>query len=279
MIQGRYDLTIDTGTETYPSWVEFNGPESRFVGRVGSARPVTTVKIDPEGVYWSLPPQYENRTSNLEFAARLEDGILVGTSQGDGGELLTFRGVPAPSLPSREMQWGEPMEMIGPDLGNWMLRNVDWENHWRISEGMLHNDGVGSDLVSRDVFMDFRLVAEYKYPAKSNSGIYLRGRYEFQIVDDYGQAPGLGTSGAIYGFLIPSKSAVRPAGEWNTVEITLVGRWVTIIQNGELILDNQEIPGITGGALDSHEGDPGPIFLQGDHGPVVFRRLTLTPAR
>jgi hypothetical protein len=158
------------------------------------------------------------------------------------------------------------------------MRSPDWENNWQIVDGTLYNRAVGSDIVLKQPFMDFKLVAEYKYPAGSNSGIYLRGRYEFQIIDDFGHAPGVGTSAAIYGFITPQRNAVKPADEWNSAEITLLGRHVTVVLNGDTVIDNQEIPGITGGALDSNEGEPGTIFLQGDHGPVVFRRLTLTPA-
>jgi hypothetical protein len=98
-----------------------------------------------------------------------------------------------------------------------------------------------------------------------------------QIFDDYGAKPSVGSSAAIYGFLTPSKNAILPAGEWNRAEITLIGRHVAIVLNGEEVVRG-EIPGITGGALDSDEGTPGPLFLQGDHGPVTFRRLDLTPA-
>jgi hypothetical protein len=72
--------------------------------------------------------------------------------------------------------------------------------------------------------------------------------------------------------------AINPPGEWNTYDITLNGRWLTLTINGETVIDNEEIPGITGGALNSREGEPGPILLQGDHGPVEFRHVTITPA-
>src|SRR5947209_2395258 len=117
-----------------------------------------------------------------------------------------------------------------------------------------------------------------RYPKGSNSGIYLRGRYEVQIEDDYGDEPDSHKIGGIYGFLTPSVNPAKPAGEWQAVDITLVGRTVTVVLNGERILDRQTIPGITGGALDSDEGAPGPLLLQGDHGPIAFRNLIVTPA-
>lgn len=272
-IIGRWDLTVNG---EYPSWVEINGAESRFVGRFGSSRPITTVDFDGDSVRWQLPRQYESREDDLAFEGRLEGDQLTGTTTLDDGTTANWTGKRAPELPYKEPTWGETVSLIGEDLSNWHLRSPEWKSHWRIVDGMLYNDEVGSDLVSNHPLMDFKLVAEYKYPAGSNSGIYLRGRYEVQILDDHGHAPGVGTSGAIYGFIAPSEQAVLPPDEWNTVEITFIGRFVTIVLNGKTVIDQQEIPGITGGALDSNEGAPGTLFLQGDHGPIVFRRLDVT---
>ncbi len=87
-------------------------------------------------------------------------------------------------------------------------------------------------------------------------------------------------TGGIYGFLAPSPEQPRKPGEWQTYDITLVGRVVTVVQNGHTSIDQQEIPGITGGALDSDEGRPGPIYLQGSEaGHVAFRNIVITPAR
>ena len=117
---------------------------------------------------------------------------------------------------------------------------------------------------------------EFRYPEGSNSGIYLRGRYEVQIQDDHGKAVDPLRMGAIYGFVPPNVNAAKPAGEWQAATITLLGREVTVDLNGKTIIDGQRIPGITGGALDSDEVTPGPIMLQGDHGPIEFRRISLT---
>lgn len=273
-VYGRWDLVV--GPEQFPSWVDLHSAESRFVGRVGSARPIARLHVEGDEVVWQLPKQYEQRSDDLVFTGRLVGNELVGTTVLDNGMEAEWRGVRAPELPYRDVEWGSARSLIGDSLGNWSLRSPEWESHWRVVDGMLYNDGVGSDLISGDRFMDFRLVAEYKYPPNSNSGIYLRGRYEVQILDDFGHAPAVGTSGAIYGYLAPIKNAVKPADEWNVAEIELVGRFVTVVLNGEKVIDRQEIPGITGGALDSEEAKPGRLFLQGDHGPVVFRRLDIS---
>ena len=134
-------------------------------------------------------------------------------------------------------------------------------------------------MVTKQKFTDFKLHAEFRYPKGSNSGVYLRGRYEVQVEDNYGKDPESHLIGGVYGFLTPSSNPAKKPGEWQTYDITLVGRTVTVLLNGERVIDRQVIPGITGGALDSDEGLPGPIMLQGDHGPVEFRKLTLTPAK
>jgi hypothetical protein len=105
----------------------------------------------------------------------------------------------------------------------------------------------------------------------------LRGRYEVQILDDAGKPPDVHSNGSLYGFIAPGVSASKPAGEWQKVEATIVGGRVTVILNGVKIIDDEEIPGSTGGALDSHETEPGPILLQGDHAGIKFRKVTVTP--
>lgn len=145
-------------------------------------------------------------------------------------------------------------------------------------DGVLVNAPPSVDLVTERRFDDFALSLEFLMPRKSNSGIYLRGRYEVQILDNPGAELDSGQCGGIYGFLAPSSMACRAAGEWNRAEITLVGRRVTVAINGATVIDGAEIPGITGGALDSDEGAPGPLMLQGDHEAVRYRNLLLRPA-
>ena len=137
--------------------------------------------------------------------------------------------------------------------------------------------GGGANLVTERKFTDFKLHVELRLPAGSNSGVYLRGRYEVQIADPSGE-PASDGLGAVYGFIAPSEDAGKSENEWQSLDITLVGRRITVVVNGKTVICDQEIPGITGGALDSDEAAPGPLLLQGDHGPVEFRNLILTPA-
>jgi hypothetical protein len=148
-----------------------------------------------------------------------------------------------------------------------------------VDGGVLRNQKSGGNLVTDRTFEDFKLHLEFRYPAGSNSGVYLRGRYEVQIADLEPEETGVGIIGAVYGFLPPTENASKKPGEWQTFDITLVGRLVTVALNEKTIICNREIPGITGAALDSDEGKPGPLLLQGDHGPIEFRNIVITPAR
>ena len=150
-------------------------------------------------------------------------------------------------------------------------------SRWVVKDGAIVNEGRGADLRTTKTFDDFKLHVEFNLPEEENSGVYLRGRYETQIAYETqagNQAPDLAS---IYGFLLFPLKDRKPSGEWQTLDITLVGRWVTVALNGFTGIDNQEIPGITGGALDSNEGAPGPIYLQGDiHGGIRFRNITVS---
>ena len=139
------------------------------------------------------------------------------------------------------------------------------------------NEESGDALMTTDKFGNFKLHIEVNVPAGSNSGIYLRGRHEVQVQDDHGNPPHNRNMGGIYGQVTPTSNPALVAGEWQVFDITLLGRWVTVELNGETIIDHQEIPGITGEALDANEGEPGPILLQGNHGRVLYRNIVLTP--
>jgi hypothetical protein len=236
--------------------------------------------MGPGELEFSLPPQWEERETDMHFTGRLAGTVLEGTTNADDGSTLEWTAVRAPELRrTGEPRWGSPIELFnGRDLQGWRPRFADEENTWTVRDGLLVNTEEGVDLITERKFDDFSLQLEFQYPPESNSGIYLRGRYEVQIQDDLGREPGNLYSGGVYGFITPTSNEIKPAGEWQSYDITLLGRYVTIVLNGVTVVDNEEIPGITGGALDSNEGMPGPIMLQGDHGPVTFRNIVLRPA-
>lgn len=167
----------------------------------------------------------------------------------------------------------------GKDLTGWKLRKPSGTPSWSVKDGLLVNDvagGHGTDLVSEEKFKDFTIRYEYMIPKGANSGVYLRGRHELQIMDDFDSGrPRAGGNGAIYNQTPVARFASKKAGEWQTVEATIRGKRITVVQNGEKVHDNVESNKATGGELDGNVDQPGPIMLQGDHGNIKFRRIEI----
>jgi hypothetical protein len=282
-IEGRWDMIVQTPGKPQPSWLEVrhSGHQmlvGQFVGASGSARPISRVYFTEGQLRFSLPPQWENETNDLSFEGRLQDGKLTGSMIAADGKKFNWTASRAPALrrPAPPV-WGKPVQLFnGTDLKGW---HVLGESQWQAKDGVLHNLKAGGNLVSDQTFNDFKLHIEFRYPKGSNSGVYLRGRYEVQIADATDAVPASDQFGAVYGFQPPTELVARNPGEWQTFDITLVGRLVTVVANGKTVICNREIPGITGGALDSNEGAPGPLLLQGDHGAVEFRNISITPAK
>lgn len=177
----------------------------------------------------------------------------------------------------RERRWGEPVALLAAEgTEGWRPRNPAAKFGWKVSDGVLRNSPPDIDVVSEKKFRDFKLHLEYRVRPGSNSGIYLRGRYELQILGDTRVQPH--GNMAVYSVLSPAKNPMRPLEEWQSVDVTLVGRWLTVVLNGKVVHEDAYLPGITGGAIDPWEDEPGPILLQGDHGPIEFRNIAVTPA-
>ncbi|MDQ3621911.1 MAG: DUF1080 domain-containing protein [Verrucomicrobiota bacterium] len=168
----------------------------------------------------------------------------------------------------------------GKDVTGWHLRKPDGLNSWKVEDGVLKNvvekGQHGTDLVSDAKFWNFTVRFEYKVPDGSNSGFYLRGRHEIQILGDYKSGkPAEGGNGAIYKVAAPREFASKPADEWQTCEATIIGNKITVILNGKKIHDNVVCDRGTGSHLDNNVNEPGPILLQGDHGTVWFRKIEI----
>ncbi len=313
---GRWDLTVTVGSDKYPSWLEVTEKDgslhARAQQRTGNVAPVAAVKMDGSHlivtVVTAAPPRpaAENRpasTGRPEIIWDLtESGGKLAGVQKQGEITWQLNGVRAPALKrAAPAAWTDPVPLFnGKDLTGWEpinntpeARQSNFTSHWTARNGELVNEARGSNLRTTRTFDDFKIHVEYICPADENSGIYLRGRYEAQVApppsaeqQTAGTRAGRGGAGAyhnpygfvgcIYGMLGPSTPPpFRP--EWQTYDITLIGRWVTVVFNGVTTVANQEIAGPTGGAIDSNEAGPGPIYLQGDHhGGIRYRNITIS---
>ncbi|PWH10351.1 DUF1080 domain-containing protein [Bacteroidetes bacterium SCGC AAA795-G10] len=280
-IVGKWDLDVEMDNGIFPSWLEVKKSGTKalvgyFVAHNGSARPISEVFFHNGIIDFSIPPQFDG-LNDLHFQGVLNQGKLNGVILDSQGGFNKFSGVRAPKLiRSMNVNWGNPISLFnGNNLKGWKSSDLKMKNQWTVKKGVLLNPESGVNLITEEKFEDFKLSIEFRYPKGSNSGIYLRGRYEVQVEDNYGLEPESTLFGGIYGFLKPNQMAAKPAGEWQRYEITLIGRRVSVIANGKKIINDQIIPGITGGALDSKEGMPGPIMLQGDHGIVEYRNIKI----
>ena len=211
------------------------------------------------------------------------DGIEAETVAFSGKRIPPYGKAPK----TNKIKYGEPVKLFnGSNLEGWELLDPHAANGWKVEDGVLENDPVQKEgegrihygnLRTTEVFEDFNLVVEVNVPEGSNSGVYLRGIYEVQVLDSYGKALDSHNMGALYSRITPSVAAEKPAGQWQELDITLYKRHLTVSLNGQTIIDNQPVKGVTGGALTSDEFSPGPIYLQGDHGKVSFRKVVLTP--
>jgi len=283
---GRWDLTLKAPDREYPSWLEIREEsgqlKAQMVGRWGNARPLPRIELSDGTLTFVSPKAEEDRPDDMVFLGKLVGKTLAGTTTGPTGTPWPWTGQRAPTLQRKGTPtWGKPVELFnGKDLAGWRMDKPNSSSTWKVIDGTLVSPGNGPELIHEAKFEDFKLHVEFNCAANSNSGVYLRGRYEVQIEDNSIQEPPSHHTGGVYGFLAPSPEMPRRPGVWQSFDVTLVGRTVTVVQNGQTIIDHQEIPGITGGALDSHEELPGPIYLQGsEDGHVAFRNIVVTPAR
>lgn len=282
-IEGRWNITIDVNGTKLPSWLEvrhsgYNTLVGQFVASSGSARPISEVIFKDGEFNFAIPPQWEKGTAPVKVSGKVNGDNISGKLISSEGETYTWTGVRAPKLAGKkDVRWGTPVNLVkNNSLEGW--KPLGKNNNWVVKNGVLSNPKSGANLATEAKFDDFKLHIEFRIPKGSNSGIYLRGRYEVQVTDSYGMEPAYDQLGAIYGFITPLEVPAKQAGEWQSLDITLIGRQVSVDLNGKTIIHTQEIPGITGGAIDSNEGAPGPLMLQGDHGSVEYRNIKLTPA-
>jgi hypothetical protein len=287
---GRWDITVTPATgNPYAQWMELTESSGKIEGRVqprgGAWNPIAGATLNSGKLIIAV-----NKTVTWELTSTSADK-LAGTEKhpdSAGPAILALR---APKL-DRPMpkKWSKPTPLFnGKDLTGWEpIGNVS-NNKWIARDGELVNDnpevagahGPGAaNIKTTAKFQDFKLHIEVDCPEGGNSGIYLRGRYEVQVGTEGGKLP-THEMGAIYSHYPPPAGAENGLGKWTAFDITFVGRHVTVVRDGKMYHDNVEIPGPTGGALDSNEAEPGPFFLQGDHhGIIRYRNITISvPAK
>jgi hypothetical protein len=282
---GRWDLSLKAPKGELPSWIAVSEDQGRLkivmVGLTDHATELKKVDFKDGEIQFLSPKWEEGFSADTLFKGKFVGGQLVGTASGPDGTSWPWTGHRAPALkPNAAPKWGKPITLFnGKDFTGWRFSDPAHAKSWTIESGTLVSNGHGAEIITTAKFQDFRLHLEFECGPKSNSGVYLRGRYEVQVETDSADEPPSHHTGGVYGFLDPTPEQPRRPGVWQTFDITLLGRTVTIVQNGKTIIDHKEIPGITGGALDSHEGLPGPLYLQGsEEGRVAFRNIVLTPA-
>ncbi len=246
-------------------------------------------KRDSEG----NPVRTQTYTTWIECVMVNDEMIGKVLSPGRDGNLTTswFKGKRIPPLPPEpdfsSLKYGKAITLLnGKDLSGWSLINPNQKNGFSVKDGVMVNNpvqpGDGSHISYGNLrtdmeFEDFNLKIDVNVPAGSNSGVYLRGIYEVQVLDSYQKPLDSHNMGAIYSRITPVVNAEKPAGEWQSLDVTLCDRHVTVILNGTKIIDNEPLYGVTGGALTADEFIPGPIYLQGDHGNVSYRNIVLKP--
>jgi hypothetical protein len=301
---GRWALTIPGGGAGWLGVTETNGElKGSILWGGGSVVPVASTKV--EGGTLIITRVNESRSKDADgktiskkstetITAKLDgNNLKLATSTaGDDGKVrgrAEFTGKRIPPVPSApdlaKVKFGEPISLFnGKDLSGWKTMGKD-PSAWKVEDGILRNDAMQepgkhksyANLRTEREFEDFNIQLEFRVPQDGNSGVYLRGIYEVQVANSYGRKNDTHNCGALYSRILPSENVSKPPGEWQTFDITLVDRHLTVIHNGRKTIDNQPVLGCTGGALWSDESRPGPIYLQGDHTSVDYRNIVLRP--
>jgi hypothetical protein len=289
---GRWDLNLTPQTgAAYPQWMEVVEKDGKVDGRIqprgGAVRPMVAAKVDGGHLIVTVA-EATPRAPLTTWDLTVDGDKLSGVEKRGDTAGPQIAGVRAPAL-KRPMpkSWSTPEPIFnGKDLTGW--EPMGSNNKWVARDGELVNDnpvvegvrGPGAaNIKTTRKFQDFKLHIEVNCPEHGNSGIYLRGRYEIQVGTEGGTIPSH-EMGAVYGHFAPAGNIGNKLGQWTSFDITFVGRYLTVMRDGVKIHDNIEVPGPTGGALDSNESEPGPFFLQGDHqGVIRYRNITISEAK
>lgn len=292
---GRWDITAMTKPRPRAWCLELTGvgtdnAAGKFVSAyAGDMNTIDTIGVDNGELRFILiPPSRAGRSTGAAarkriYRARLLDGKLEGTLEIEGqtDPPVKWTGVRAPTIKDRDDgTWKEskPIALFnGKDLTGWRGLVPGAEVKWSVQDGVLRNAPPTTDIVSEQKFWNFKLHVDFRIIEHSNSGIGLRGRYEIQILDDYGKPPNTHGAAALYSRIAPVVNASKPAGEWQSYDIRLVGRQLTVVHNGTKVLDKVQVEGLTAIADNADEAEPGPFIVQGDHSYVEIKSFVVTP--
>lgn len=281
-VSGAWQLTAETPRRTITATLMLSqdgaNVTGKYVARADREVPLQNGKLRGGKLTFSTSFQRQRGgVTAVHYSAEVQGDTLTGTAQPEGRTAtLSFTA-------QRQRKWGKPIQLFnGKNLTGWGPRDPRRGFHWSVNRvGAMVNRPPDQDIVCEKRFQDFKIHVEFSLAKKSNSGVYLRGRYELQLVDDYdtrARKPGKHSNCSIYSRIAPSANASKEPDEWQTLDVTLVGRWLTVVLNGQTVMDNVHLDGITGGAIDSNEAQPGPFLFQGDHGLVRYRKVEVTPA-
>jgi hypothetical protein len=303
---GGWELTIPGGAAGWLGVEDVNGGlKASLLWGGGSVVPLDGAKLEKDQLVLTRKHSSRSKDASGKTINRVSFETITATVDGDalkltsvmprengqGQEKADFTGRREPPMPSApdlsQVKFGEPIQLFnGKDLTGWRLTDPNAISGWSAKDGLLVNEAVQEEgkphknygnLRTDREFEDFNLTLEVRVAKGGNSGVYLRGIYEVQVADTYGRPLDPHNMGGIYSRIKPTVAAEKPAGEWETMDITFVDRHVTVILNGQKIIDNQPIPGCTGGALWSDVTRPGPIYFQGDHTSIEYRNIVLKP--
>ena len=300
---GNFALTIPGGGAGWLGVAEKDGVlKASILWGGGSVVPVSSARVDGDTLVLTRVNDSRRRdaagkqvgTRETEtIKAKLDGDTMSLTTErerdGKTGGKTSFAGKrippvgPAPDL--SKVKFGEPIKLFnGLDLAGWKVM-AGGPSGWSVKDGIMVNEAPQepgkhksyANIRTEKEFEDLNLTLEFRVPKGGNSGVYLRGIYEIQVADSFGQRNDSHNCGGLYSRIMPTENACKPAGEWQTYDLTLVDRHLTVVLNGKKVIDNQAVLGCTGGALWPDEFRPGPLYLQGDHTSVDYRNLVLRP--
>jgi hypothetical protein len=278
---GRWDFNMGPMRASWLGITERNGAlDVWYQPTGGNVYELKEPKIEGNRLILTISPA-SGKNDAVTWELEASGDRLTGTQvRGQNRSALT--GVRAPALKREPPKaWTDPQPLFnGKSLDGWEPIGNPANSHWVVRDGLLVNEQHGANLRTTRTFDDFKVHYEVNCPDDGNSGFYLRGRYEVQIeYEPLSSNPPERRIGSIYGRITP-KEMPRTPGAWETFDVTLVGRTVTVVRNGVTTIDHKEIEGITGGALDANEAEPGPFYIQGDHtGGLKFRNITVSLPR